>query len=99
MFEMYKKYASPVARIPPSHFMNKVEFCLKTVPYATELYGECLLQKILVLQTVSAPTPEFKLLVDRYLDWFPNLATTTANYPKLKDARDILARMAAAHGT
>lgn len=94
MFELYKKFASPIARIPASLFLKPVEYCMKTNVYADELYGECLLQKILVLETVQLPGPEFQSAVTQYLDWFPNLPKTSPNYAKLLEAKGILSQLA-----
>lgn len=94
MFELYKRYASPVARISPRVFLDQTDHCMKTTPYADELFGECLLQKILVLETTTPPGPEFTAAVNQYLDWFPQLSKTAPNYPKLEEAKNILVRLA-----
>jgi hypothetical protein len=94
MFESYKKYASPLAHIPPERFMAPVDQCLRSVDADNELYGECLLQKILVLETVPIPTFDLNRSVSDFLDWFPKLAANAPNYGKLEEARNILLKMA-----
>jgi spermidine synthase len=94
MFESYKKYASPLAHIPPERFMAPVDQCLRSVDADNELYGECLLQKILVLETVPIPTFDINRSVNEFLDWFPKLSQNAPNYGKLAEARSILIKMA-----
>jgi spermidine synthase len=93
MFEVYKKYYSPIAQIPIYTFLDRVETCLKNVPLTKELYGECMLQKILILENVQLPEYEYHSSIDNYLEWFLTLAPTSKDYTKLKEARDILVRM------
>lgn len=95
MFEVYKKYASPLARMPISGFMNRVETCIKTVPSKDELHGECLLQKILVLETVRPPSMVLTSAINDYLTWFPTVDPKAPNYAKLLEAKEILTKMAA----
>jgi len=96
MFEMYKRFASPIAQIPLDRFLVPVDHCLKTTPYAEELFGECLLQKILVMDTATPSVPEFSAEINRYLDWFEKLPKTSTNYEKLSEAKNILVKMASA---
>jgi hypothetical protein len=95
MFELYKKFASPIARVPLANFMRQVDYCIHNTVYKEELYGECLLQKILLLETVKSTAPEFIKSVNQYLDWFPNLAKDAENFQKLEEARNILVKLVA----
>lgn len=92
MFEAYKRYASPVARLP-AIFMGRTEVCLRTVPKTKELWGECLLQKVLALETIRPPGPELTAAMNEYLDWFPSLDPKATNYEKLKEAKEIIGKM------
>jgi hypothetical protein len=95
MFELYKKFASPIARVPLGNFMKQVDYCMHNTVYKDELYGECLLQKILVLETIKSTAPEFFNSVNQYLDWFPNLSKDASNFQKLEEARNILVKLVA----
>ncbi len=94
LFNLYKKFASPIARLPVSHLTTNVDYCLRTTALTEELYGECLLQKILILETAHLPGPNLSSSIQQYLEWFPSLAKTSTNYGKLLEAKNILAKMA-----
>lgn len=93
MFDVYKKYASPIARLPLSGFMERVDYCLESIPKSDELFGECLLQKILVMETTQRPSKELTSAIHLYLEWFPSLDRNNENYAKLEDAKEILEKM------
>ena len=93
VFETYKRFASPIARIPVEPLLNRVDSCLSQVSYEQELYGECLLQKILILETATLPGPALNQNIQKYLEWFPNLDSNSPDYLKLKEARNILTTM------
>lgn len=95
MFESYKKYYSPIALMPFQSFMDRFEKCVKVVSQGDTLYGECLLQKLLVLETLSMKGPEFKENVSLFLTWFEKVPSTVENYDKLKKARELLVQMVA----
>ncbi len=95
LFNLYKKFASPIARLPVTHLMGSVDYCLRTTTLADELYGECLLQKILVLETTRLPGPDLSSSIQQYLEWFPTLNQKAPNYAKLQEAKNILSKMAA----
>lgn len=92
-FEMYKRYVSPIAQLPLRPLLAQLDYCLKTTPFNNELYGECLLQKILVLETTQVASPMLNSNIQQYLDWFPNLDKTSPNYKKLSEANVILRKM------
>jgi len=93
MFEAYKKYASPLARIPIDAIIARVDTCLSTIGFKEELHGECLLQKILILETTQEPSPELTKNMELFLEWFPNADPSSPNFTKLQEARDILAKI------
>jgi len=95
MFDAYKKFYSPINQIPFEGFRARIDRCLKTVPYSDVLHGECLLQKILIYETVRTQDAEFKSASAGYINWFSQLPTTSRNYTKLKEARDLLEKLIA----
>jgi spermidine synthase len=90
LFEIYKKYYSPLGRFPVEQLIEKTNMCMKTAFKSTELYGDCLLQKILMLEVMGTDPNEYQSSVNEYLSWFPTISTATSNYSKLKEARDII---------
>lgn len=93
LFDIYKKYYSPLARLPLAPMMSRVDSCLHSIPHNDELYGECLLQKVVVFETTAENTPTFTTAVNEYLTWFPTLSSKSPNYSKLEEARNILVKM------
>ena len=93
MFDAYRKYASPLALLPVDPFLARVEYCIRTIGRSDELHGQCLLQRILMLETVRMRGPEFKEAVANYMTWFADLPESSPSYAKLKDARDILDKL------
>lgn len=92
-FESYKKYISPIVFTEPSLFIGRLDECLKTSSRTNELYGECLLQKLLVIDGLAITELDFDSLSENYLTWFKTIPTTHPQYRKLKEAGDILIRM------
>jgi spermidine synthase len=93
LFNVYKKYASPIARLPVAQLSTNVDYCLRTTALTEELYGECLLQKILILETAQLPGPSLNSSIQQYLEWFPTLNKGSSNYGKLQEAKNILSKM------
>lgn len=92
-FESYKKYISPIVYTDPKGMIQRLDGCMKTAPKSDELYGECLLQKLLVIDGLSVPNYDFDKLASDYLNWFSTIPNTHPQYQKLKEAGDILVRM------
>ena len=95
MFELFKKYYSPLARIPMIQLTKQLEFCVKNTSKAVPLYGECLLQKILVAETVRIEGENYKAMMDEYYRWFGGLAESFPNFNRFKEAKGILDKLAA----
>jgi hypothetical protein len=93
MFDTYKRFASPLARIPSSLLDRHIGRCLSTTPAPSALHGECMLQRILLLEATDGDGQELRERVAEYLQWFPQADKNATNYRKLEEARDILARM------
>lgn len=92
-FESYKKYLSPIAYVNPYNLLSRVEVCLKNTPQTRELYGECLLQKLLIIDGLGVKELDFDLLAKHYLTWLGAFPKSDPQYQKLKEAGDILVRM------
>lgn len=90
MFDTYKRYYSPVAYLPIAPVLDRLDRCMIQTIGGDELYGECLLQKILVFEAVFGRGAEFKESAARFIEWFDKLGTGSTNYQTLKQARDIL---------
>jgi spermidine synthase len=93
VFNVYKKYHSPLSILPDQAFLGRADYCIETVSPREELYGQCLLQKILMLETVRMRAREFKEAVASYTTWFDKLSESSPSYGKLKEARDILVKL------
>lgn len=93
MFETYKRFASPLARIPTQFLDRHIDRCLATTPVTSTLRGECMLQRILLLEATDGNGAALRQRVAEYLSWFPSADTSAPNYRKLEEAKNILARM------
>ncbi len=93
LFESYKKYASPITRIPARHLYKRLDSCLREVAKQKSLYGQCLLQKLLIMDSLDADRKNFDELAKGYLLWFPTMSPNDKDFQKLKEARDILEKM------
>jgi spermidine synthase len=93
IFETYKKYSSPLAHFPTELLVGRTDGCLKTISQSSSLYGECLLQKILMLELTDLSPNEYLKTVDRYTSWFPTLNPGVADYARLKEAKEILGKV------
>ncbi len=93
MFDVYKKYYSPIAYFPVEYILGRLDYCMKVVSGLDSMYGECLLEKILTFETARLRGVEFKASVSEYLRWFDTLPPSMNNYGKLKEAKDILVKM------
>ena len=94
MFDSYKKYGSPLARISPANLLKRVDSCLGGVSPKQELYGECLLQKILMMETLQTASKDIFDSVNHYFAWLKGLPTTSPGYARLREASTILERLA-----
>jgi spermidine synthase len=92
-FEAFKKYASPLFFVEQAQLIKPVDVCLKSTAKATEIWGQCQLQKVLILEWLSNPSPVLVQAKQDYLNWFPTLKNGGPNYEKLREARDILLKM------
>ena len=94
MFDTYKKVASPIAHLPLRTFTTPLNRCLQQEgknPGA--LYGECLLQKLLVIENLEPESVEFLPTISTYQSWFHGLEKSSANYAKFEEASQILKHM------
>jgi hypothetical protein len=66
---------------------------METTPKTDEIYGECLLQKILVLDSLMPPSETTRVEMGKFLAWFPTLKIGGPNYARLKEAVDIIRKM------
>ncbi len=92
-FDSFKRYASPVFHITQSQLVAPVDACLKATPRSSEVWGQCLLQKVLILEWLANPSEGLRNARRAYLDWFPTLSPKSASYGKLREAREILEKM------
>jgi spermidine synthase len=93
LFEAYKKYRSPLSRVPASLFLKKLDYCLDTVNAKTDLYGECLLQKVLVIDNFVSEKPQFETTARRFFAWFEKLPKDNDKYGRFKNAAELLREM------
>ncbi len=96
MYETYKKFSSPIAHVPASRFSDRLERCIKTVKPSDELKGECLLQKLMFVESLEGQGPAFTSAAKAYLDWFPLLDVKSPNHARLEEARDIVVKLLSA---
>ncbi|MCB0404577.1 MAG: hypothetical protein KDD51_07300 [Bdellovibrionales bacterium] len=93
MFDVFKAYYSPIAHISVPEMVKRMDFCLRSTGLKNTIHGECLLQKILLMQMVHNTDQEFQRTVDQYYAWFRQLGPEVRNYSRFKEARDILDRL------
>ncbi len=91
--DTYKKYASPINQLTTDNLLTQLNFCMNTTAYSDELYGECLLQKIILIETTTSKNQELQSNIQQYLEWFPHLDKNNPNYEKLSKAKEILEEM------
>lgn len=92
-FDLYKRYFSPVARIPIEPALESADFCLRKSPPESETYGQCLLQKAAILE-VANPGNELLQAIQAYGRWFPNLSAHTTNYSQYENAAHYMESLA-----
>ncbi len=91
MYDMYKKVASPIVRVPLQTFIAPLERCLaQEKKKGSGLYGECLLQKLLVLENLVPEDQEIRNAVLGYQTWFATFPKGSENYAKFDEANTIL---------
>ena len=91
MYDMYKKVASPITRVPMQTFITPLEKCLgQEKKKAGPLYGECMLQKLLVLENLAPESTEIVSAIAQYQTWFATLPKGMENYAKFEEANTIL---------
>ncbi|MEZ4750154.1 MAG: hypothetical protein R3B54_05840 [Bdellovibrionota bacterium] len=93
MFDVFKAYYSPIAHISVPDMIKRMDYCLQSTGITNNIHGECLLQKILLMQMIQNTNQEFQRTVDRYYAWFRQLKPGAPNYTRFKEARDILDRL------
>lgn len=91
--EKFKATYSPLARLSVTPLINELDRCLRTVSPQSDIYGDCLLNRVVLgetflLRSDSAPW------ISRYMDWFSRLASNAENYNRFQEARDILRKLA-----
>lgn len=92
-FEAFKRYASPIFFVGEPQLLKPVETCLKSARRSTEVWGQCQLQKVLILEWLNNPSEKLVEAKRAYLDWFPTLSKQSPSFDKLREARDILLKM------
>lgn len=93
VLEAYRRYGSPIMRIPTAYFVQRIEQCLKTVPSHEELYGECLIQKAIILETMIPDSRELRSTVDSYVKWFDSVPKNSESYSRLLQAKESLLKL------
>ncbi len=93
LFDSYRKYISSVTYLSPNAFLIPLEYCLHTIQANTELWGECLLQKLIVMDTLKVDDIEFKKEGSRFLDWSKDISKESRIYEKVQQARQIVVNL------
>jgi spermidine synthase len=91
--ESFKSFYSPLARMPETVFLRYLDGCARSVSQKEELYGECLLQRILLAETFGMGEKTLDWIA-KYEQWFAVLPDSSASYRRLHDAGQILRRIA-----
>lgn len=95
LFDSYRKYISPISFFRPETFMTPLQSCLGSAKKDSELWGECLLQKLIVMDTLKINEEEFKKDASVFLDWAKTVPKTSRIYEKVEQAKYILVRLLA----
>lgn len=93
MFDIYKRFYSPIARIGPDAILKKLDGCLRWVAPAKELYGDCLLEKAAILEVASPTSPQFRISLEQFRGWFANLSADAPDFTRFKRAADLLVKV------
>lgn len=89
-FGFYKRFYSPIAQLPVGPILDGMEQCFKFVPFKSELYGDCILQKAAMLEIAKPEEREFLAVIRKYGDWFAELPPSSPAYERFKKAFDVL---------
>lgn len=93
LFDLYKKFYSPIARFPVDPIVARIDSCLKLVPPTDDLHGDCLLQKAAVLEIARPEAPEFLATIRQFGEWFSRMSNQADSFRRFKKAQDILDRL------
>lgn len=94
MFDVYKKYYSPIAMLPIAPVMTLLENCLEVNGPDRAIHGDCLLQKAAVLEIAEPENPTFLVTLHQFEDWFASLSPSLDHYTRFKKANEILSKLA-----
>lgn len=88
--DFFKKYYSPVARLPIGKILSQLDTCLKTSPKKAEIRGDCLLFRAAALEVSQPNSPGFYRTIRDFALWFGELSPSSTAYPRFKRAFEIL---------
>ena len=93
LLELYRKYASPIVQVDTHVLNSRVNRCFAEISRDSELFGECLLQKVLNMQIYPNNTEELHLVAEDFFHWFEKLSIKSPQYGKFKEARRMLVQL------
>ncbi len=95
-FAIFKKFYSPILEIPVDPIIKRLDSCLSQTSKKETLHGHCLLEKIMVYETVQKPNPLVQSIMTEYLEWFPSADPKQKDFRRFYDAKQIVERVLAA---
>lgn len=88
-FDYYKKFYSGIARLPIRPLLNEMDRCLETTALDSELRGDCLLHKAVVLEVLQPDEKMFLDIFQKYGQWFATQKPDSPSYPRFKRAFEV----------
>ncbi len=95
LFNVFKKYQSPLSTFNWQPMIDKTNHCLMVTKRSSDLYGDCLLQKAAILEIVNPKDEVLLPVLNQYNDWFVFVPTTSPSYSRYQSAKIILDKMIA----
>jgi hypothetical protein len=78
MFEFYQKRHSSVLVLPVQKILQRYDSCLALNDPGSSIYGNCLIGRVLAIETVPGADSEFRNSAIRYLRWTEKIVPTLA---------------------
>lgn len=94
LFDLYKRFHSPVCPLPSRPLVERLDNCLRVSGRNAEIHGDCLLQKAAILEIVEPEDPPFLATIREFDEWFAGFPPDSEGYSRFKKASEILADLA-----
>jgi hypothetical protein len=93
VYELYKHYYSGMNHWPIEPLLDRLTLCLRSQRKNGALFGECLLQKIVVLDGLDFNHPELLPSMDQFRSWYKSLPAASSLHEDFRSANDVIEEM------